>query len=95
MTAHEILIAAKALIPDEEHWWRGDENPRGEACYCPLTAIAAATGKGNFEEYRSAAEAFLKGTRVDCWISLWNGQTDRTLADVHVAFDRAIEATAQ
>lgn len=23
MTPHEILIAAKALIPDETYWWRG------------------------------------------------------------------------
>lgn len=109
-TAHEILIAAKALIPDEAHWWHGQGDFR-RGCECALTALIRAAGpRLRLLEKRPAAR-LLEAERAlaaacgvedaeasqtdDVWsgIARWNDAPERTLAEVHAAFDWAIEAT--
>jgi hypothetical protein len=92
MTIHEILIAAKALIPDEEHWWRGSHisGPRWDDCCCPVIAMHEASGAAT-DAWMRACDLFdeIIGGRA----ASWNDDPSRTFAEVHAAFDRAIEAT--
>lgn len=94
MTDHEILIAAKELIPDEAHWWRGGEARRSQDCHCPLTAIFYA---GDIEivspsEQSKAICAFAVAAKIT-YIPDWADAPERTIQDIHEAFDVAIEAT--
>lgn len=92
MTAHDVLIAAKAMIPDEDHWWRGgaDIIRAGRHCECPVTAISRA-GRGTSAQ-GTAEHAFCDAIGDES-IPKWNDAPERTLAEVWAAFDIAIEAT--
>lgn len=80
MTA-EALKKAKALIPDEQHWWHGQLI--NDTRYCPLLAI--------LDQRRRGDSTTLFREAIQCSsISEWNDAPERTLAEVHAAFDRAI-----
>jgi hypothetical protein len=45
-TPAQALRDARALIPDEAHWWRGPKSGRGgEHCHCIVTAVLATMGR--------------------------------------------------
>ncbi len=97
MTPYEILIAAKALIPDEEHWWRGAvDTPYSENCRCPITAIMVAAGApdNNAEAEDKAHAHIMRAVGVRGFVKFyeWNDTPGRTLVEVQEAFDRAIAA---
>lgn len=94
--AAECLRRAKALIPDTEHWWRGPR-PRPRNCHCPLTAIVSAARSLKlrkpvanlvYDVIEQACEPHLRP--LQRYVPRWNDAPERTLADVHAAFDRAI-----
>jgi hypothetical protein len=93
MTAYEILIAAKALIPDADHWWRGgaDLIRSGRDCECPVTAILRAGAHMSAEE---TAQHLFRDAIGGGSPGIWNDAKERTLSEVHAAFDRAIAAVA-
>lgn len=87
-TSVEILREAKALIPDEAHWWRGliihpDTNP--DVACCAITAISRA--HGGRDEYRLLEEAVAVPMGH---IPRWNDAPERTYSEVMEAFDKAI-----
>lgn len=89
-TVREILIAAKALIPDEAHWWRGERG--GHQCkQCPITAIASVSG-GSGSPLAKLAFAWAAGLDSSMTVPDWNDNPERTLAEIHTAFDKAIAA---
>jgi len=94
MTVREILIAAKALIPDEDHWWRGHNDSRADVvgCECPITAVRRVNVAGSMISSIALCEAMGFKTLNDLYE--WNDAPERTIAEVHAAFDRAIADTA-
>lgn len=94
MNIREILIAAKALIPDEAHWWRGPGSPSEERqCECPLTAIRKLCEDESIETEAEVNKLFRGAIDVN-WaddVIIWNDAPERTLTELHAAFDRAIE----
>lgn len=91
-TAVEVLREAKALIPDEAHWWRG---PRGRGhsagAQCPILAVDEA-GNRSTAQYKMSIAFFVKalGFDADSDIPAWSDAAERTLEEVHSTFDRAI-----
>lgn len=89
--AAECLRRAKALIPDTEHWWQQSsaDEMRPIRCHCPVTAMMFAKGRRSRTLYLTLygyyANAINTGSIAD-----WNDAPERTLAEVHAAFDRAI-----
>ena len=94
MTPREVLIAAKALIPDEAHWWRGVGVGEFHGFYCPITAIHAVCKGRKNPLYGVVLASFRKSIGTVIPVSMWNDDPARTLAEVHAAFDRAIEAAS-
>lgn len=92
----EILTSAKALIPDEKHWWRGGGGAwsvRPVNCHCPITAIRtageAADSQGSWRNSCMAEAIYLLVIDGDS-ISHWSDNPRRTLLEIHAAFDAAI-----
>jgi len=102
-TTRDILIAAKALIPDEEHWWRGESGAPPE-CHCPLTALWAVSISRVSHDDRAklrghSREVFARAAGLDTpestlKVAAWSDDPNRTLAEVHAAFDRAIASVS-
>lgn len=89
MTPHQALIAARALIPDEDHWWRGARDLRDRNCECPITALKTVTMDAPWKTYTAARRLFAAAAGCAC-VPDWNDAPERTLAEVHAAFDAAI-----
>ena len=80
------MLAAKALIPDEDRWLHYG-HPGG---HCPLTAFYSFdSGELAFDLAKAFAAQI--GT-TPSGIPRWNNAPERTLAEVHAAFDRAAAA---
>lgn len=82
-TAAAILQDARKLL--EEHWV--NRPPSGDE-HCMLTAIGL--GMEDYGAYAEAKEALVKSTGT-VYLAAWNDASDRTLAEVLAAFDKAIE----
>lgn len=101
MTTRQILINAKAMIPQRHNWLQGRAfgvhwAPDGtrERCMCPSHAIISAAAH---EPFFDAAEAALKfyreatGIGPNETIASWNDVKWRTYDEVMAGFDNAIE----
>jgi len=94
----EILRLAKEQIPDEDHWWRGPGTSDG--CHsqeCPMTAIWKIGAAHNYEAillFAVVATGATKGRRAET-VPPWNDAPERTLEDVHDAFDYAVKLAKQ
>src|SRR5215475_7636721 len=92
MNAQQILIAAKALIPDEAHWWRGNGIKHDDR-HCIMTALGAiVSGQGCWPDIADAESCLITATHnsIPGTISAWNDAPERTYLDIMQAFDRAI-----
>lgn len=101
MTPKEILIKARELIADPEHWIQGvnaqdaDESevdPEDETavCFCMAGALLH-VGAGDAAFRIEAHAALVRAAQATCGlISPFNDDPDRTHADVLAAFDKAI-----
>ena len=102
MSAHEVLIAARALIADERDWTKGQflEVIGGRRCLCSagaLRVVLSETGDpadlsdAAYREYDDLAAHLSRA--VGRSIITFNDLDTTTHADILAAFDRAIEAT--
>jgi hypothetical protein len=101
MTTSEILIAARDLIPDVDHWSScgEDAEPAGwgeGGRYCMVGAIAQVmTGRPmNAFYWEPPAPVFALaralGVPNQYAVTNFNDNAERTLSEVHAVFDRAI-----
>lgn len=86
----DILRRAKALIPDQEHWWQEGLSsflPGGGRTYCAGLAISHSS-----DAHWQASYVFSKAIGGNGLSSIydWNDAPGRTHAEVMQAFDRAI-----
>lgn len=82
----DALRKAKALIPDERHWWRGPKTgPRPDGCHCVVTACL---------EQGSSYIVGLFERVIQQNAATWQDSPATTFADLQAAFDLAIEACA-
>jgi hypothetical protein len=110
MTAHELLIAARAMIPTPNDWTKGvnardaDGDPvdacdPNAVCYCAegtmQCADAVSRGNGNFLRALAALSAALPEAYQNWDIHEYQDLPETTHADVLALFDRAIAATAE
>lgn len=94
LSVADKLRAARDLMLDEDHWWRAKlpGGPHGENCYCPILAVSAIADEHEGHSYLDIVGFFVAalGLESDGDIANWNDAPERTLPEVHRAFDRAI-----
>ena len=108
-STHELLIAAKNLISDPNHWTKnvGARNERGThvlsshpsaVCFCMLGALNAAAHRNRPQfdrmNLRDASVKLLQVIPDSPMISMFNDRPSTTHSDVMKVFDDAIAATA-
>lgn len=89
MTAHDVLVKARNLIADPDHWGRGRELGDDPAKHCAGLAIGR-VGDGDLAAV--AATEAIREAAPCASVPFWNDAS--THAEVLAAFDRAIAATA-
>lgn len=109
MNAHELLIAARAMIPTPNEWTKGvnARDANGEpveacdsdaVCYCTLGAVDSigysAVSTRDYSRAVLALEAAIpEGFRLE--VFEYQDLPETTHADVLALFDRAIAATSE
>lgn len=88
-TTHEILVAARKLIENEQNWF-GAYRPCVEGQKCAGQAIVWSGDTP--EEGRIAYDFFQVANGIDSVVQ-FNDAPERTHTEVLAAFDKAIEAT--
>jgi len=108
MTPKEILIAAREIVTEPEHWTRGHyaASARGDmtvvtsceaVCFCAVGAIRRAVWEDGDENIANAKMAVGQlcrkvGLAGEITLVSWNDAKGRTHAEVLALFDKAIEA---
>lgn len=99
---HELLVKAKELIKDEDHWAQGtyhSGHASGHA-YCAVGALRAAKGSGDVEgtnAYVLLEQAIPKGfvEKTGRCIESFNDDDDTTHSKIMRLFNRAIAKAKQ
>lgn len=102
-TVADVLRRAKALIPDEDHWFQGSYGRKTPGTgwmgksgdrVCVAMAFTRAVGKRGPDDplWWQTHLAFTKANGVGNVETVdWNNADERVFADIHPALDRAIE----
>jgi hypothetical protein len=104
MTTAELLRAAKAKLADETCWTKGalarnadglpvDPDDPTAVCWCSDGAIQAVTTY--HRSFRANLRVRVERACGGVWVEDFNDAPDTTFADVHRAFDTAIEVAEQ
>ena len=88
MKPSEILQRAKDSLTDKT-WGKGYPLERPKGTLCAMEAIEEQQSK------RVRCFRFLRAATGANTIAQWNDAPERTLAEVHAAFDRAIAAAQE
>ena len=91
MKPSEILQRAKDSLT-EKTWGKGIATGRPNGTLCALEALEAIE---KHTHYSGVCRLFLRSVVGGGGIANWNDVPERTLAEVHAAFDRAIAAAQE